>query len=187
MDIDVICTDASECKAAARQYVMNNYTKTEVLHVFTDVSSQYGSGAFSDETGEARVPSKVCVCHGGLACNVSDPDILMSGLSCQPVSSATCGRYSPGGVERHPQFGTHLALFRIIKSRTSLRAGAVEEVLGFSHRDKSGAESPLQKFVNNLLSLHRYDVRVLELDNVAFLKFKRKRLTRKSNLGRCCS
>ena len=91
-------------------------------------------------------------------------------------------RYEEGAVEGHREFGTHQQLLAIIRSRKSLRAGAVEEVLGFGHTDKTGStKSPLFKFVAALNKMEldkkkRFDVRVMELDNIEYVTFKRKRL-----------
>ena len=168
MQIDVQCLDASDTKAAARAFVMNNYKAPSIGHMFRDAGGQ----VFDSE--ERRV---ICVEHAATCTVHESADILLVGLSCQPVSCTRRDRFTPGNLEAHPEFQSYQAVLEILKSRR-LCCAAIEEVMGFTHRCAGVPDqnSPLEDFVESVQLIGLYNIRLITVDCTAFVKFKRKRL-----------
>ena len=168
LDFQATCCDASESEGFAREFVVNNTDRHDIGHLYEDASAQRASKRM-----------RVCRVHGGQACRLDETaEILITGMSCQPVSGQRVGRYSTP-IENHPEFRSHTEVLHIIRSRKSLRAGAIEEVMGFRHGSAEAGgmgASPLQNFLNELTKIKRFEFRVLELDSWCFIKFSRKRL-----------
>lgn len=151
---------------------MNNLQHID--HLFTDCAGQRRRA----RNKSARPQDGCCVVHGGQCCSLpaTAGDILISGLTCQPVSSVRQGRYGTGAVESHREYDSYQKVLDLLASRPSLKGGAVEDVLGFSHKADDKDESPLQEFCRKLVLIGRFEVRVIILDNTDFIKFQRKRL-----------
>ena len=169
MELEATCTDASDCKLFAREFVMNNFSSEKLGHIFRDASGQNPDGG---NRAICVTHANNCILHG------READCLLTGLSCQPVSVTRRHRFSLGAVESHPEYRSYDAVLAILEAR-DIKCGAIEEVMGFAARSKANPTqpSPLEELVGCILALGKYDIKIITLDCFTFVKFQRKRLS----------
>ena len=108
----------------------------------------------------------------------------MTGVNCQPVSSAITGCYQFDNVGIQLPVHMYEDMFGVIESRPQLEVGGAAEVIVVRHSGLGGSLSLLPQFIRRRIALARDDARVVASDSIAYMKFERKRLFRKRFLSR---
>jgi hypothetical protein len=171
-------TDASDVKPAARTILLNNWNRDEIDHCFTDIRGQIPNSNPVTFDRYELVDAPVCVIHGGAACQLSQEDLasdfVFIGMPCQPVSQNRSGRFATGAVANHPEAVVYDLVAELLESR-NVKAGAIEEVMGFDLHGTDEGETPMRLFVAKLKQSKKYAVRVIKLDSAKFARVQRAR------------
>ena len=151
---------------------MNNHS-ADVGCVFNDITGHL-------DTKAPRGKTRICMTHSGSACAHKKPiDMLVSGLSCKPVSTMRMtGRWTDeGGPDSHGQAVVYGETLQILEDR-DVASAVFEEVLGFCKHKNTGddvGESKLEWFLARIRSLGKYCSRVVYQLNDTMIEFGRTR------------